>query len=265
MGHLSIIIPYCVEPYLDKTINSLKESASGDIEILPIEGSKGHRAAINEGLVKAKGDWIMKLDAHCLVCPGFDKIVDECEKNWVVVPSRYSVSEETWTRDEKGLVRDYHYLSFPTDSPNGHTMLVQQWLRKDRKEFVIDDVMTFQGSCWIANREYFMKRIGLLDVENYGQWAHDQVEIGMKYWLGGDAVKVNKKFWYAHLQKRPHHYHDHLFSRKYKRNDDAIKGYEWGTKHWMNNEEPNMKYTFQWFIDKFMPIPTWTDDRSLWE
>jgi len=48
--------------------------------------------------------------------------------------------------------------------------------------------------------------------------------------------------------------------RDYKRNLMNHAGYLWYTRHWMNDEEPNMNHTFEWLIEKFWPIPTWPDD-----
>ena len=267
MGKLSIIIPYYQEPYLEKTIASLKENVVGEIEILPEEGSMGMRAAINEGLKKATGNFIMKIDAHCVVCKGFDEITKDCKENWLMVPRRYALNEEKWTKDESRSPRDYHYLKFPraSDPSYGYSFQVAVWYKKGKPE--IDDIMTFQGSCWVANRKYFTEHVGFLDdrVETYGSFSQEQQEIGLKYWLGGGEVKVNKKFWYSHLQKRPSHYQSRQFSREHKKPRQLIENNEWITKHWMNNEEPGMIHTFSWLIEKFWPIPTWEYNwKEIW-
>ncbi len=268
MVGLSIIIPVLKEPYLDKTLASLKENATGEIEILVEDGSRGMRAAINEGLKKATGEFIMKIDAHCVVCPGYDKIVEDCKENWLMIPRRYGMNEEKWTKDETRSPRDYHYLSFPEESDQayGYSFQVANWYRHDRNEFEIDDTMTFQGSCWVANRKYFMEHVGLLDgrPETYGPFAQEQQEIGLKYWLGGGEVKVDKKFWYAHLMKRNSHYEAGTFSQMNKRAVDIAKNNTWITKHWMNNEEPNMIHKFEWLIEKFNP-PKWPENwKETW-
>jgi glycosyltransferase involved in cell wall biosynthesis len=266
---VSVIIPYLQEPYLDRTIKSVGDNAVGEFEILAIEGSAGMRPAINEGLQKAQGDWIMKLDAHCILCPKWDKIIEDCKENWLMIPRRYSLHEATWSRDDSKRPRDYHYLAYP-DRKNtgyGYSLIVQDWY-KNRRGPVIDDAMTFQGSCWIANKQYFMEHVGYMDdrPETYGTWAQDQQEIGLKYWLNGGEVKVNKNYWYAHLQKRGYHYKLGKFSHRYKKNASVIKGNEWGTKHWMDDEEPNMLHKFEWYVEKFWPIPDWpTDWRTAWK
>lgn len=288
--NLSIIIPAYREPYLNKTIDSVLENAVSDIEIIPVidcympeepvridprvkpvvlEQNRGMRGAINAGLEKAVGKYIMKIDAHCSIAPGFDKILTEdCAENWLMIPRRYSLDENNW--EKTGRTVDYHYLIFPevSDPSYGYSIQVASWPQKRVDELEIDDAMTFQGSCWFANRNYFMKKVGFLDSrpETYGSFAQDQQEIGLKYWLGGGEVKINKKTWYAHLFKQGHHYDSGKFSRKHKKDRYHIQGNIWGTKHWINNEEPGMVHPFSWFVEKFWPIPTWPENwQKVWE
>lgn len=285
---LSVILPAYREPFLNKTISSLLTNSFGEVEILVVldgyipsepvnrsdsrvkvislDKNKGMRGAINAGLSEAKGDFVMKLDAHCAVEKGYDKILTEgFVENWLVIPRRYSLDIDNWTR-QGSTVNDYHYFVFPGAIPShyGYAFTVANWKRKGRENVEIDDVMTFQGSCWVANRKYFMERVGFLDdnPETYGGWCQDQAEIGLKYWLGGGEVRVNKKVWYAHLSKRGYHYKQGLFSRWYKRNSRTVYNNEWGTKHWMNNQESGMIHSFSWLVEKFWPVPSWPDD---WE
>jgi len=287
---LSIIVPAYREPFLNKTIDSLLKNAVEEIEILPVldcdipyepvmidprvkpinlGGNVGMRGAINAGLAKATGEYVMKIDAHCIVDLGFDKkLIDDCAENWLVVPRRFNLNDIKWERTRP--INDYHYLVFPEVAPlsYGYSFQVAGWPRKRIDKLEIDDTMTFQGSCWLANRKYFMEHVGFLDdsLETYGTFAHEQQEIGLKYWLGGGAIKINKKTWYAHLFKKGRHYSSRKFSRKHKKDKYHISGNTWGTKHWMNNEEPNMVHSFSWYINKFWPIPTWPDNwQEIWD
>jgi len=283
---LSIILPAYREQYLNKTIDSILENAVGEVEIIPVidcyepeepiredprvkpvilEQNLGMRGAINAGLAKAQGEFIIKLDAHCAVAKGFDEVLTrDCRDNWLMIPRRYALNEETWEKNSPFV--DYHYLIFPevADDSYGYSMQVTSWKYK-KSDLEIDDTMTFQGSCWVANRQYFIEHVGFLDdnLERYGTFAQDQQEIGLKYWLNGGEVKVNKKTWYAHLFKQGRHYEKGMFSRKHKKDKYHISGNEWGTKHWVLNQEPNMKNSFEWYINKFMPIPTWPENWKL--
>ncbi len=269
---VSIIIPCYREPYLNKTIDSLLSAQ--DIEIIPVidcyqleepiredprvkpiilTKNKGMRGAINKGLKAATGEYLMKMDAHCTIAPGYEKSLIG-EDNWLMIPRRYSLNETTWDRVEKLPIKDYHYLSFPKQTAYGYSFFVVA--DKKRNEVGVDNTMAFQGSCWVANRRYFMEHVGFLDDKNYGCFSQEQQEIGLKYWLGGGAVKTTNKTWYAHLFKKEHHYKSARFSHRHKKDEEAIRGNEYATKHWMNDEESGMIYSFKWLIEKFNP-PGW--------
>ncbi len=290
---LSIIIPSYEDLLLQKTIDSLLENAEGDIEIIVVFAGylpkialkdnqklrtisfsehRGMRAAINAGLVESKGDFIMKIDEHCIVGKGFDRIlIENCAENWLMIPRRYSLDEENWKRNELRPIQDYHYLSSPQESSYGYGIFVGEWHQKTKErldsKYDIDDTMIFQGSCWFADKKYFMEHVGFLDdrIETYGSFVGEQHEIGLKYWLGGGAVKVIKKTWYAHLKKTKKYYRKiGWVGKSFKKNREAITNNAWLTKHWMNNEEPNMIYSFSWLVEKFQPIPTWESyDKQL--
>lgn len=290
---LSIIIPSYKEPYLLNTINNILDCARGDIKIfvnvddgIPITTARadprvtfhysksplGMRGGINKGLSQARGKYIMKCDAHCVFAPGFDKTITEnMEDNWLVIPRRYSLNADGWRRDLRFPPKDYHYLAYPTHSSfYGKAMFPLEWKQKrmERLDYQIDDTMTMQGSCYIASRKYFMKRVGFLDAreETYSPFGGEQIEVGLKYWLGGGEVKVNKKTWYAHLFKNSRYYKEVAGNdlRKHKVGIQAKGGWEWSTKHWMNNQEPDMIHPFSWLIEKFWPVPSWPEDRNLW-
>lgn len=290
---VSIIIPCYKDPYLQRTIDSLLKNAEGKIEVIPIldgytppkplkkdprvkpvilSTNVGMRASINAGVKKAKGKFIMKCDAHCIFGEGYDKIMARnCAENWIMIPRRYSLDDINWKRDEKRPARDYHYLTIPMrNNGYGICMSNQEWLRRgyERRDpkYDIDDTMSFQGSCWFANRKYYLKHIHPLNgsIDAYGPFGGEQTEIGLKYWLGGGANKVIKKTWYAHLSKQPRHYAAGLFDRHYKINKHTANSRTWTSKHWINNEEPNMIHPLSWLVEKFWPVPTWPEDKKLW-
>lgn len=292
---LSIIVPALREPYLEKTVRSLLDNSrlpnieifvvmdlcelsdsirkDKRVKIFPQTRAMGMRGSTNLALSKAKGKYIMKIDAHSLSAEGYDKIMAEnCAEDWLMIPRRYSLDEDAWKIREHRGSRDYHYFIFPILTSYGHSFSCREWYRMDRKrsnpKYDIDDLMTFQGSCWFANREYFMKKVGYLDGrdETYKNFAQEPIEIGLKYWLGGGKTKINKKTWYAHLSKRKHHYMNRLFTRRYKKPKDVIATYNWVAKHWMNNKEPGMIHKFEWLIDKFWPIPEWPKNwKEMWK
>ena len=95
MTSLSVIIPSRNEAFLGNTIQSILENIRGNTEIIvvldgqwPVEPipdhervtmiyhpvSVGQRAACNEAARVSTAKYVMKLDAHCAVGEGFDRI-----------------------------------------------------------------------------------------------------------------------------------------------------------------------------------------------
>ncbi len=272
---VSIIIPARNEIYLGKTIESLLQAAKGEIEIIavldgywadaPIENPKvtylhfgrarGMRNAINAGVAVARGKYILKCDAHCLFDEGFDvKLMAECEKNWVVIPRRYALDAETWQISENPRYPvDYMYLS--------STLHGVAWNEKNKdpelEEKLIDDTMSAQGSCWFMFKDYFYE-LELEDEENYGTFANEFQEVGLKCWLSGGRVIVNKKTWYAHLHKNKE------VGRGYRLNAGEIEKAANYTKRWLGNTAWHKQtLPFSWLMEKFKPVPTWPEDKNL--
>jgi len=288
-GRLSVIIPNRNSPFLTPTIEDLLKNAKGDIEIIvnvdenwpeklvndsrvtyihPGE-PRGMRWGINAGMALAKGEYVMKTDDHCLFGPGFDRILIEShlEDNWVQIPRRYSLDGQNWKIDESRPYRDYMYLCYPQkgkDHDDGmHGVEWYEWQReRSTPEFDIDDTPSMQGSCWFMTKNHWDNFLHGMSEEGYGQFSQEAQEIGLKTWLGGGALKVNKKTYYAHLHKGKTYgrmYHVPGF------NDYTIKASNWSADHWMNGREPGMIHDIAWFVEeKFPGMPTWPQNWRDW-
>lgn len=258
---VSVIIPVYKEPYLDKTIASIHENAVGEIEVIAVsDDGRGMRGTINEGLRQAKGDYIIKVDAHCIFAKGFDQeLLKGFQDNWLVVPRRYVLDENSWQIKRHVIHYDYHYLAFPYERSKWGSTLIPLGYQKDGPE--IDDTMSFQGSFWMAKRSFFDKIVGKLDDVNYSGFGGEQLEVGLKYWLNGGEVKVNKNTWYAHMGKR-RAFHLRIFRSNYnlKRKRETLRSTEIITKSFINNEIPGLSRSFEWLVEKFWPIPNWPDN-----
>lgn len=287
---VSIVIPSRNEKYLLKTIQDILKKASGNIEVIVIlEGywpnveelindsrvvyihfpqAKGMRRAINSAVSISKGEYILKVDAHCMFDDGFDhKLKIGCEDDYVVVPRRYSLEPETWSRKEKNPI-DYMYLS-----PELHG---KEW--RDHHESInsneprvcdsdshsanckfysdnnLDDLMSFQGSCWFMKRSYY-DFLELMDEENYGAFWYEAQEIGLKCWLSGGRVIVNKNTWYAHFHKPREEGRGYSLDKSDKEKVRAFME-KWlvGKDVWHKQHE-----SISWLIKKFAPVPEWNN------
>lgn len=212
MESVSVIIPSRCERFLDQTIADIQKRFEGTYEIIvvldgewakPVKGvryiynrvAKGMRTAINQGVAFARGKYIMKLDAHCMVDQGIDKkLIAVHQDNWVQTPRRKRFDPHAWELTDQ-------------DSPDVDYMFVGRGYKghkdndKNRdpefKKILIDDTEVFQGSCYFMAKDYFNK-LGLLDDKNFGKMGSEALEIALKCRRNGGRVIINKTTWYAH-------------------------------------------------------------------
>ena len=281
MAKVSVILPSRNEQFLEKTIDDIFAKAAGDVEVLAVLDGYwpdpaiperknltfihrgrpyGLRHAVNAGAQLAKGKYLLKLDAHCMVAEGFDQVLqDNCDDDWLVIPSRYSLEPLEWKILQTGKSRvDYHYMCYPyTAEPGLHGV---QWDDRRRKrsgdpQYDIDEEMSFQGSGYFIPRDYFLK-IGMFDTDmsHYGTFIEEPQELGLKVWLSGGKNMTNKKTWYAHLHKGSQ------FGRGYSMSKgELVRGAIYSVDYWMNNRGKYPR-NMEWFIDHFWPVPTWPED-----
>ena len=273
MAKVSIIIPSRNERYLAQTVRDIRTKATGEIEVIVIlDGpteyllpsswselhivrnpvAKGLKPAINDAAKIATGKYLMKADAHCTFGTGFDEILqEECDDDWVVTARRYTLNTKVWEIGPRGI--DYYYLGCPWTNHGRFLMKHRHWKERamKRKDIMVDDQMTFQGSMWFMPLDYFCNHIGPLDVTRYGTFPAEPLEIVMKTWLGGGRVVVNKTTWYGHehLTHRDKDFPDSM--------NEALKGYELAAHDWTENRWEGRIHDFDWLIDKFWPLPNW--------
>lgn len=270
---ISIIIPARNEIFLQRTIQDLIEHAEGEIEIIAIlDGywpnpqledhkqlrlvhrgkSRGMRDAINSGVAIARGEYILKLDAHCMVDQGFDiKLLADCEDDWVVIPRRKRLDATLWQIKDVGKPDvDYEYITNPkTDDMHGAV-----WTERaiERKDILIDENPTFQGSCWFMKKEYF-NFLELMDEKTYGSFYNEAQEISLKVWLSGGKVMTNKKTWYAHLHKGKE------FGRGYPLGGNERSTARDAVMQWAKHDKvwSRQIYSFEYLKTLFPNMPTW--------
>lgn len=286
MARLSVIIPARNERFLVPTIRDVLAKARGDLDILVcLDGywtlsgetlpddprvhylhrgdAVGMRDNINAAAAIATGDYLMKLDAHCMVAEGFDvTLVADCDDDWVMVPRRYALDAERWCIDESNpkYPVDYHYLSYPYERPGDPTCGLHgaEWRRRrdQRKHIEIDDEASSQGSCWFMAKALWDRIIVRMDTKLHGVFISEMQEIGMKAWLSGGALKVNKRTWYAHLRKGRAHGRGYSLGPNQFGQGPAV------TDYYMNDRWPGRipVRSMRWLVEHFAPMPTWPKD-----
>ncbi|MBX4189785.1 glycosyltransferase [Candidatus Parcubacteria bacterium] len=275
---LSVIIPSRNEIYLEKTIRNILENAQGDIEVIAeLDGyvpdpqiiiddprvkfvhhptSIGQRACINHGVSIASGKFIMKLDAHCAVALRFDvELAKNCEESWTVVPRMYNLDIHTW-KPKLHKLTDYMYFTSPNDPDKPFRAAYyegREYRRQHKNPEIIDDTMCCMGPGWFMHKKRFLEQGGC-DEFHEGGWGQQGIEVSLKAWLSGGALKVNKNTWFAHWFRGgggpgfPYH----LSGNQVERVRDYSKDL------WLNDKWPLATRKLSWVIEKFRP-PTWDE------
>ena len=295
---LSVIIPARNEEFLKQTIMGVLSAAEGEIEVIvvldgylpdpPIEtGDKrvtflpykdpvGQRAGVNEGVSRAQGKYIMKLDAHCMVDQGFDvKLAADCEHDWTVIPRQYNLHAfdwvckcgQRWYQDKKPDKCDvcgeenipkemiwqprWHKMcDFAYFDKDLHFQWWNEYKRRAESKGDIADVMSCLGACFFMEKDRFLELEGL--DEKHGSWGQVGTEIACKSWLAGGRMVVNKKTWYSHLFRTTSKL---TFPYPIPGNSQE-RAREYSRDLWLNNKWPKQVRKLAWLVEKFRP-PTW--------
>ena len=266
---VSVIIPALNEQYLERTIRDVLANARGEIEILVVLDGYvpnpqihigdnrvifihyperiGQRKAINEAAKRAKGNFIMKLDAHCAVDEGFDvKLEADCEHDWTVIPRMYNLDRHTW-KPKPHKITDYMCISDVDDEKpfRANYYTGDEYKRWHARTELIDDTMCCMGPCFFMRKARFFE-LGGCDENHEGGWGQQGIEVSLKAWLSGGALKVNKKTWFAHWFRGS----DGGFP--YPMTGTQIeKVRKYSKDLWLNNKWEKQTRKIEWLFDKF--------------
>lgn len=279
MAKVSILIPSKDELYLSKMVEDIFLQATGDVEVVivldgetqysvPEESEKvkiirkpvaeGLRPAINSAAKIATGKYIMKADSHVAFAKGFDEVLKKGHgENWITVPRRYNLDPIAW-KPILNTKLDYYYLGFPWKR-KWFIMGDMKWPTRDdeRKDIMIDDQMTFGGTVWFMTADHF-KRLGGVNSEGYGTFNVEQQELGLKTWLSGGRVVVNKNTWYAHYGEYKSR------SKRLSHSPEFHAGCVYSAHYWVENKWEDRIHDFDWLVEKFWPLPH-KGKRCRWE
>jgi len=280
MPRVSVIVPARTELFLPQTVADLL-AHGGDIEVIAvldgywpepqlIEDKRlivlhrgralGMRAAINAAAGIARGQYLMKCDAHCLFAPGYDEtLAADCADNWIVIPRRYSLDPEAWQCVNKSPV-DAMYYFYPYAHPDELGLHGRPWNERGREmrkaKLTLYEDMTFQGSCWFMHRDHW-RRIGGMSEVGYETFMGEPQEIGLKTQLGpwGGLIMRNTRTYYAHLHKGKTYGRMYYMSQQ-----ERTRGNAYSFDYWWNNRWAERVHDIEWLIDRFWPLPGWPAD-----
>lgn len=244
--------------------------------------SIGQRAAANQAARLSKAKYVMKVDAHCVFDKGFDrKMLDAFQitgDNVTMVPVMKNLHAFDWVCPDghrryqgpsgpclecgKETTRDILWQAKP--SPNStsycfdatpHFQYFREYAKRPEAQGEIAETMSLQGSCWMLTREKFWE-LNVCD-ENFGSWGSQGIEVAVKTWLSGGRVMVNKKTWYAHMFRTQGG--DFGFPYPIKLADqESAKAF--ARDLFFNDKWEKQVRPLSWLVEKFWPVPGWTDE-----
>ena len=278
MRKVSIIIPARGEDghNLNRTLDSIYQNATGEIEVIVgFDGEPftsvgnrenfkaihfpsvvGIKTNINAMAAMATGKYIYKSDAHCSFGKGFDEILQaDMEDDWIVMPRFYVLNGEAWEWQDERFY-DYFYLCCPFTDPKGFRFKAGgHWPERTAEglDTLIDETPQIHGSGWFISKDHYFDLGGFPNIDPYGH-AQEPIWLALKNWLAGGRVMVNKKTWYAHLHQQG--------NKRGYRMDHAqeVTSYDLAANYWVGDKWAERKHDFMWFVDKFMPMPSWPDN-----
>lgn len=181
---VSVLIPVYKddEPYVEKTIQSLKKNAIGPVEYL-VEHDKqeeGHRVLTNRMAKQAKGKYLLRIDAHCAISPQWDmRMKASCKDHRIVTTIIDSLDPDTW----EGKKRDTGLVILDQRMRNMYPIAWKHpTLRKTEEE-----TLSMVGCCYMLTKQYYEDSGGC--DESLGKWGASGLEWSLKTWLtGGDMI-----------------------------------------------------------------------------
>lgn len=281
MSKTSIIIPSRAEKdeNLQRTINSIVDNATGEYEIIVgfdgehtdhfvwaddivktifFPSTVGIKTNINAMAAMATGKYIYKSDAHCSFGKGFDEILQaDMEEDWIVMP-RFKIIKDDWSiqmRDGKEEFYDYFYLCCPFTDPKGFRFKAGgHWRDKTDANLnvKVEETPQIHGSGWFMTKDHYFELGGFPNIDPYGH-AMEPIWLALKNWLIGGKVIVNKNTWYAHLHQQGNKRGYHMDR------EQENKSYDIAARHFVG-DKGHYLHSFEWFLDKFMPMPTWPEN-----
>lgn len=119
----------------------------------------------------------------------------------------------------------------------------------------ITDTMSLLGACWFLHRERYWEIDGL--DEAHGSWGQMGSEIACKSWLSGGRLVCNKKTWYSHLfRTQPGFQFPYPISHS-----QTAHARSYSQEFWRGNKWPKAKHPLSWLLEKFWPVPGWTEEE----
>lgn len=258
-----------------------------DVNVIYVPEAIGQRAMAQLCGKLSKAKYIMKVDAHCSFEQGFDRKMLEAFKvsgdNTVMVPVMKNLHVYDWkcykcgkkvyqdvtpicpvdgSRMRKKIIwqprRGTHSVAYRFDS-EPHFQYWSDYTKRDeykkmKEETGLTESMSLQGSFFMCTREKYYELN--VDDGNLGSWGHQGLTVACKFWLSGGKVMVNHNTWYAHCFRTK----GDVFGFPYPQPGREVQKTKQRVKDLFYKDSfPGQIYPLSWLIERFWPIPGWTD------
>jgi ribosomal protein L37E len=252
-----------------------------DVVVLFYPESIGQRAIANRCVDISRARFIMKLDAHCAFDEGFDiKMMNDMKDDWTMAPTMRNLWVFDWKCRKCGI-RTYQGPTPTKCSKCGgerfkrrmvwsgktnpqsnsycfdsepHFQYFKDFSKRPEGKGDLTETMSLQGSCFMITRDRWLD-LNICD-EAFGSWGSQGIEVAAKSWLSGGKVMVNHKTWYAHLFRTSGGDFGFPYEMSHKQQEYAK---QYARDLFFNNKWPKQIYPLSWLVEKFWPVPGWTE------
>ena len=194
---VSVVIPVCDADgeWIERTVKSVGDNAVGPIEILcdPDVKHVGHRVLMNRMARRAKGKYLLRLDAHCAMSPGWDaRMKASCGPKTIVKVMLDALDQKKWT----GGYQDAGFIALDSEFNNTYPKWKQIGMRE-----IEEPSMSIAGCCWMIQKDHYWQHDGC--DEELGIREGGGLEWALKAWLTGGEVLIRTDVVCCHLYRPP--------------------------------------------------------------
>ena len=214
---ISVIIPAQNEQaYLNRTIENIYNTAKSDVEVIVVlngydqkvdkrarvrrfEKNMGERAAMNFAAKKARGEFLLRIDAHCDFSPqGWDVMMSEVTGEKDITVAVLTAVDKDWNRLKGhwyGLCR-----IIVSEDEQGNKGLECKWQKPNRDHTAYKSVEPNMGitGCGFMIRRKFYHQIGGAD-ESLAPMGAIGEEFALKAWANGGKVQTRTDVMIGHI------------------------------------------------------------------